>query len=460
MYDRPDTAPALTVSELNHSAKTLLESHFDFVRVEGEIGNFTAASSGHWYFNLKDANAQVRCAMFRNANSQVKLRPTGGDHVRIRARVSLYEARGEYQLIVQHLEPAGDGALQLAFEQLKRRLEAEGLFALERKQTVTRAARRVGVITSAAGAALHDILSVLARRSPMTEVFLYPVPVQGKEAPPAIVSALKQANTLHRNGTCPLDVLIVGRGGGSLEDLWAFNEEVVARAIADSELPVVSAVGHEVDFSIADFVADERAATPSAAAERVSIDQREWIQTLDRAEQALKTAIRRTVFRERERLNHLKARLRHPGLALANQRTDLERARRALQRSMAQKIDRERNTVSALEARLKAQHPSRMLSQLRADLPRQQHRLKRAIERKLVSARQSLEQQRRLLHSLGPENTLSRGYAIVETDDHHILRDATGVTVGTAITVRLARGRLGATVTRTDSTASKESTED
>ena len=222
--NHPNTA--LTVSELNREAKYLLESHFDWITVEGEIGNFTAASSGHWYFSLKDTDAQVRCAMFRRANGRVKTRPQQGDSVRIRAKVSLYEGRGEFQLICEHLEPAGAGALQLAFEKLKRQLSEEGLFAADSKQPVPHDASHVGVVTSATGAALQDILTVLERRSPHTQVYVFPVAVQGEGAAEQVAAAVTQANQLTKTGAIPLDVLIVGRGGGSLEDLWAFNEEV------------------------------------------------------------------------------------------------------------------------------------------------------------------------------------------------------------------------------------------
>ena len=281
------TPPSLSVSDLNREAKRLLESHFDWVWVEGEIGNFTAASSGHWYFSLKDADAQVRCAMFRRANSRVKTRPNQGDSVRIQAKVSLYEGRGEFQLICEHLEPAGAGALQLAFERLKKQLADEGLFGADAKRPIPNDAVTVGVITSATGAALQDILTVLERRSPHTRVYVFPVPVQGDGAAEQIADAIHQADHMASSGKLPLDVLIVGRGGGSLEDLWAFNEEVVARAIYAATVPTVSAVGHEIDFSIADLVADARAATPSAAAELISTDQNELLLHLDSLRGAL-----------------------------------------------------------------------------------------------------------------------------------------------------------------------------
>src|SRR5690625_2927780 len=268
MFNSPSSSgtgrDVLSVSQLNRRSKQILETHLPLVWVEGEVSNLSRPSSGHWYFTLKDDQAQVRCAMFRNRNQLVRFNPAQGQQLLLRARVSLYEGRGDYQLIVEHMEEAGFGALQRAFEELKTRLSQEGLFASERKRPLPTLPKHIGVITSPTGAAIRDILSVLKRRFPAVPVTVLPVPVQGKEAAPAIVSALDLANRSEL-----FDVLILARGGGSLEDLWPFNEEAVARAIYASRTPVVSAVGHEVDFSIADFVADVRAPTPSAAAELV-----------------------------------------------------------------------------------------------------------------------------------------------------------------------------------------------
>ena len=258
----PPSRHILTPSTLNRLVRDLLEDALPLVWIEGELSNVARPASGHLYFTLKDANAQVRCAMFRPKAIGLRFRPADGAHVLVRARVGLYEPRGEFQLVAEHMEPAGEGALQREFEQLKARLDAEGLFDRSRKRPLPAFARRIGVITSATGAAVRDVLSVLSRRWPLAEVDVLPVPVQGREAPPAIVSMLRRASASGR-----YDVLLLTRGGGSLEDLWAFNDEQVARAVHASAVPVVSAVGHEVDFSIADFVADLRAPTPSAAAE-------------------------------------------------------------------------------------------------------------------------------------------------------------------------------------------------
>ncbi len=448
MLSTSDSPNVFSVSELNQRAKNVLESHFDEIRVEGEIGDFTAASSGHWYFTLKDSDAQVRCAMFRGANGRVKVRPQKGDSVRVRGRISLYTNRGEYQLICQHLQPAGDGALQLAFERLKEKLQQEGLFSQDRKRPVSAEAMRVGVVTSATGAAIHDVLSVLARRSPMTEVFLFPVPVQGTEAPAAIQSAILQANDLHIRGDLPLDVLIVGRGGGSLEDLWAFNDEAVARAVAASTIPVVSAVGHETDFSICDFTADQRAATPSAAAELVSIDQAEWAQRFDRVAMMLQSTIERRLRAHTERLAQLRARLRHPGTVLARQQQDLIGTRKQLARLIKQNITQERRQLDYWQARLAARHPRTGLRLTAETLKLSKRQLRTVMNRRLQSSREQLAQQRRLLASLSPTNTLARGYAIVTTTGDQIVRSASEVSSTQPINVRLGEGELAATVTK------------
>ncbi len=446
MLPGTQTAPSCTVSELTRDVKVLLESHFDWVNVEGEIGDFTAASSGHWYFTLKDSKAQVRCAMFKRANMRVKVKPGRGDHVRIRARVSLYEARGEFQLICEHLAPAGDGSLQLAFEALKARLAAEGLFAPERKQPLPDDAQHIGVVTSASGAAIHDVLSVLERRSPRAVVRVYPVPVQGEGAGLQIAAAIDRAN--HFSQTCvhPIDVLIVTRGGGSLEDLWAFNEEVVARAIAASELPVISAVGHEVDFSIADFVADYRAPTPSAAAEVVTTDQLEWQQRLDHRQVRLHRAVQQHLLSAAQRLHHLQRRLRHPGQLLNQRRQTLGDSKRQLNRAIERRLERERASLKQLKLSLSRRHPQHAMAQRREQLSIHQQRLSAAMTRRLHSARDRLQQQTKLLETLGPQNTLARGYAIVTDEAGVAVRDSAQVALGATVDISLAVGRVGATI--------------
>ena len=439
--------PSLSVSDLNREAKRLLESHFDWVWVEGEIGNFTAASSGHWYFSLKDADAQVRCAMFRRANSRVKIRPNQGDSVRIRAKVSLYEGRGEFQLICEHLEPAGAGALQLAFERLKKQLADEGLFAPDTKRPIPNDAGTVGVITSATGAALQDILTVLERRSPHTRVYVFPVPVQGEGAAEQIAAAIHQADHMASSGKLPLDVLIVGRGGGSLEDLWAFNEEVVARAIYAATVPTVSAVGHEIDFSIADLVADARAATPSAAAELISTDQNELLLHLDSLRDALGRSLRRQFKRLNEQLVSLRKRVRHPGHALNQQRNNLMGLSTNLQRATERHVANRKAQARQLGIRLATQHPRQRLARHQVQAQQLSQQLQQRIRQRLRDLRSTVTHQEKLLASLGPEQTLSRGYAIVTGENGTVIRRATQAKAGDALRVKLDSGALTTTVT-------------
>lgn len=441
-----DTQPALTVSQLNREAKNLLERHFDWVWVEGEISQFTAASSGHWYFSLKDSDAQVRCAMFRRANGRAKIQPKTGDSVRIRARVTLYEGRGEFQLVCEHIEAAGAGALQIAFEQLKSRLAEEGLFASEHKQSIPNDAEHVGIVTSATGAALQDILTILERRSPHTRVYVFPVPVQGDGAAQRIADAINQADQLISDRKIRLDVLIVGRGGGSPEDLWAFNEEVVARALFAASVPTVSAVGHEIDFSIADLVADTRAATPSAAAELVSSDQTELLQQADQLSSRLDRAISRSINDIADQLSAVKKRIRHPGYALTQHRKTLLQLSGALQRSTERHITTRLTKAEQLTTRLTAQHPEQQLRRYRGENTRLQHRLLLQIKQKLQSVKAQALYQQKLLQSLGPEQTLNRGYAIVTDAQGNLVKDAGTTHRGDAVSIRLKQGQLTAEV--------------
>ena len=388
---------ALSVSELNHQARHLLEASFLQVWVEGELSSLSRPSSGHWYFSLKDKKCQVRCAMFRSFNQRVRETPREGDQVRIRGKVTLYENRGDFQVIVEQIEPAGAGALQQAFEALKARLQQEGLFAVARKKPLPALPRHIGVVTSATGAAIHDILTVLARRCPSIPITLYPTAVQGKAATNDIVRAIDAANA---HGVA--DVLIVGRGGGSLEDLWCFNEEAVARAIASSELPVVSAVGHEVDVTIADLVADLRAPTPSAAAEKISPDQEAWVKQLQESELRLAGATRRALARIGTSLQHLSARLRDPRRELMDK---------------AQRMDE-------LDARLgKA--------------------IRQTLERSDTRATHLAQ----TLNVVSPLATLGRGYAIVQDDSGGIVRNAGHLQTGDRVTARVSSGRIEAKVT-------------
>ncbi len=438
-----DARPAvLSVGQLNRLARQLLEDAFPMVWVEGELSNLSRPGSGHWYFTLKDAQAQVRCAMFRGQNIRVRFIPEAGQRLLVKGKLSLYEGRGDYQLIVEQMQPAGAGDLAAAFEQLKRRLAAEGLFEPGRKRALPRLPRHIGVVTSPTGAAIRDILTVLARRFPAIPVTVLPVPVQGDGAAAQIAAAIERGNRLASGGQLDLDVLIVGRGGGSQEDLWAFNEEVVARAIAASALPVVSAVGHEVDVAISDFVADARAPTPSAAAELLSPDRAEWLETLEHRRRRLLQAWRQQQVSRRQQLEARRARLRHPGERLRQQAQRLDELQARLQRGWQAGARRRLHRLELLRERLQRHSPAQHLRTLAERLRPLHGRLQRALDTDLARRRQHLAASAQLLNSVSPLNTLGRGFAIVQDAQGRILRDAREVSTGDAVSARLARGHL------------------
>ncbi len=443
-----DTRPrALSVSELNHQARHLLESSFMQVWVEGELSGFSRPSSGHWYFSLKDRKCQVRCAMFRGMNQRIRTPPKEGDQVRIRGKVTLYENRGDFQIIVEHVEPAGLGALQQAFEELKRKLLTEGLFEQARKKPLPSLPRHIGVVTSPAGAAIHDILTVLERRCPATPVTLYPTAVQGKAATADIVRAIEAAKT---HGVA--DVLIIGRGGGSLEDLWCFNEEAVARAIAACRIPTVSAVGHEVDVTIADFVADLRAPTPSAAAEKISPDQSDWLKKLRDREFRLSNAMGLALKRLGTQLGHMSARLRNPRRELLEKAQRMDELELRLRKAIRQRLTTVGVRNDHLRQRLVMQSPHRQLSDSQDALRRVSERLVSVMQQDLKQRRDNLEHAAQTLNVVSPLATLGRGYSIVRDNNGNILRDASNVNPGDTISARVARGEMTAKVTSVKST--------
>ncbi len=433
---------SISVSELNRQAKSLLEHSFMSLRVTGEISNMVRASSGHWYFTLKDERAQVRCAMFRGRNAQVRFRPQEGSQVLCTAKVSLYEGRGDFQLIVDAMQEDGQGQLQQAFDQLKARLQAEGLFAQERKRPIPTHPRTVGVVTSATGAALHDILTAFERRYPGLQVNLYPTLVQGTEAADQIVAAISLANR-HAEA----DVLIVGRGGGSLEDLWPFNEERVARAIIASDIPVVSAVGHEVDFSISDMVADLRAPTPTAAAELLSPDQRQIQQRLTQLQQGLQRRFDWQLKRQRERLAALRRQMRHPGDRIREQQQRCDDLEMRLQRAIQRRFELRRQRLAAASARLELQNPVRLLGKQRERLSDLHARLATRIDALIERRRLQLGQKVGRLNAISPLATLERGYSLTQTDSGELVRDARQLRTGSAVRVRLQSGAFSAEVT-------------
>jgi exodeoxyribonuclease VII large subunit len=453
LFDETERRP-LTVSELTESVRKALEARFASVWVEGEISNFKAHSSGHWYFTIKDEGAQLRAKCFRSANSRIRFRPKDGLHVRARGRLTVYEARGDYELIVEALDPVGAGALQVAFEQLRDRLQAEGLFAPELKRALPVFPGRVGIVTSPTGAAIRDILNVISRRTRTVHVLFSPARVQGEGAGPDIARAIRLINDYHQRAQREgrpgdlVDVLIVGRGGGSTEDLWAFNVEEVARAIRGSAIPVISAVGHETDFTIADFVADQRAPTPSAAAELVAAREDQICSAIAQMGQSLSRLMRYKIISARTRVqdqalsrvfDEVRARLHAAGSATSS-------AQHRLQILVNQVVR---------DAHLRADPLSRSLapSQLRARLAEARVRFESAysschvaLEKQLETAARSLGVAAASLDALSPLAVLQRGYAIAQKQDGSLLRDAKSVSIGDSVKVRLAKGRLTAKV--------------
>jgi len=426
--DDQQTGNIYSPSELNHEARIHLEAGFGRVWVEGEISNLSRPASGHMYFSLKDAKAQISCALFRSNTYGINFKPENGMLVRARGRVSLYEARGNYQLIADSLVRAGEGLLRAKFELLKNNLEAEGLFSEANKKPLPRFPLRIAVVTSPSGAALRDILNVLQRRWPLAKVRVYGVPVQGDEAAPAIVDALDAVN---RHGWA--EVIVAGRGGGSLEDLWAFNEEIVARAIYASVLPVVSAVGHEIDFSISDFVADLRAPTPSAAAELISPDQGVLTQSLATVGDRLQQRMRYVLQRLSQQLDHLNHRLQqqHPGQRLLQHRKLLQQARHRLQLAGARIVPERQRYLQDLV----------------------HHRLLPAGKRIVPERRRGLQDLVRTLNAVSPLPTLARGYAIVtDAESGAAISSVKDVRPKQVLVTQLGDGRVRSSVDEVDET--------
>ena len=429
----------ISVSELNRDAKRILEAEFPMLYVEGEISNFARPRSGHWYFTLKDERAQVRCAMFKNRNHLVRFAPKDGQQVIVRGRISLYEGRGEYQMIAEFLEESGEGALRRAFDQLRNNLQREGLFDAERKKPIPELPRHIAIITSPQGAAIRDVVSVMKRRFPAIHLSVIPVQVQGDGSVPQIVDALEFANRYEDD---PFDLVLLTRGGGSLEDLWSFNTEPVARAIATSRLPVVAAVGHESDVSIADFVADLRAPTPSAAAELITPDSDVMSDQLEDIRSRITQIIYQQIDDNHREINHLQRRLRHPANHLEELTQRIDDVEHRLTRSM-QTIIRDK---TAYIASLHLTNPQSVLHAGKAEL--------RRLSEKLQSAQSALQKQHvaslaefaAKLDALSPLATLQRGFAIVTDSDAHVLTSATDVQPGDRIRARLSDGAVSAEV--------------
>ncbi len=444
-HSTADTEPhVFSVSELNRTVRDVLEGAFGPVWIEGELSNLACPASGHMYFSLKDRDAQVRCAMFRGRNRLLDFAPEAGMMVRARARVGLYEPRGEYQLIVEQMEPAGAGALARAFEELKKKLAAEGLFAAEDKRALPAIPARIGIVTSATGAAIRDALHVLARRFPAIPVIVYPVPVQGTQSAPEIVRMLGVAG---RRAEC--DVLLLIRGGGSLEDLWSFNEEAVARAIRACPIPIVSGVGHEVDVTIADFAADRRAPTPSAAAELVSPDAASLLRGLSALEKRLSNAGRSLLRDAGQRHETLRQRLyrQHPERRLQQLQQRRDELTLRLQRAVGRMLAARRTDLEHARNRLHYNAPTHRIQRLRD----RHHQAERGLRSSMISALQErhgrIRTLSRALDAVSPLATLGRGYALVRRgDDGRPVTDARQAAAGDALDIRLAHGRLDARV--------------
>ena len=449
LFDETERRP-LTVSELTESVRKAIEARFAAVWVEGEISNFKAHSSGHWYFTIKDETAQLRAKCFRSTNTRIRFKPTDGLHVRARGRLTVYAPRGEYELVVEALDPVGAGALRIAFEQLRDRLQAEGLFAPELKRKLPVLPQRVGVITSPTGAALRDILNVISRRTRTVHVLFCPARVQGEGAGRDIARAIKFVNAHHARAVREgrkndlVDVLIVGRGGGSTEDLWAFNEEEVARAIRGSAIPVISAVGHETDVTIADFVADKRAATPSAAAELVAAQEDLICNTLDRLGQQLARLVRFKVSMARNRVQEqaLSQAFDEVRGQLRSAHRSTETATHHLRLIVSRAFAGARSRVDATAQRLSPAQLETRLASARARFAAADNSVRNAAEIQMGTAQRKLALAAASLDALSPLAVLKRGYAIAEDVDGKLLRDAESVKVGDAVKVRLEKGRL------------------
>ena len=431
----------LSVSELNRKVKQMLEIHLPLLWVEGEISNFSSPSSGHWYFSLKDARSQVRCAMFKNRNCLTKIKPTNGTKVRLRARVSLYEGRGDYQLIVEHMEDAGIGDLQKQFDLLKTKLADKGLFNPEHKKALPENPRKIAIITSPTGAAIHDILSVMKRRMPSIHVTIFPTLVQGDDAAMQIIDAIQNADS-----NMQFDLILITRGGGSIEDLWAYNNEHLANSIFSCNTPIVSAVGHEIDFTIADFVADLRAPTPSSAAEIICPDAQKIIENLKQVEHKFTLLIDNIIHKKSNELLKIKSKIKHPSDIIQQniQRVDLIEQRLAL--AANQTILHNDKKLSDLSHKLTLASPKHHINRSKNTLDSQNRRLVIAIKNYLYKQKNAFNHTLNLLDAVSPLNTMARGYAIATDNNDKVVHSVENLEVGQSIHVHLADGTITSTI--------------
>jgi exodeoxyribonuclease VII large subunit len=436
----PENRDVLSVSALNRRVSGVLEQQFPLLWVQGEVSNFVAAASGHWYFSLKDATAQVRVVMFRQRASLSEFTPRNGDQIQVRCRVTFYEPRGDFQLGAESIRRAGAGDLFAQFERLKRLLQAQGLFDPERKRAIPAQVQRLVVVTSSKGAALHDVLTTLNKRAPNVEVIIVPALVQGAEASQSLLKALELAKVVHQHH--PIEVLLLVRGGGAMEDLWAFNDELLARAIVAFPVPVISGVGHETDFTIADFVADLRAATPTAAAIAAVPDQSQYQEQLKQIARSLSTEFHNLVDRQWQRLDFAIRLLRSPQDQLAQQTSRLEQLQQRLTRSFATGFSKNVSRVEHAQVRLRK--PSAALA--RGQMMQLQARLVREMQQQLTSRRSRLEALAENCRLVSPQAVLDRGFALVTDERGGVIRNSDQVTKGQALHLNLQNGALIATV--------------
>ena len=441
-----NTQEIISVSEINRRAKSILEENFPFVWIQGEVSNFFSAASGHWYFSLKDESSEIRCAMFANKSHRITFEPKDGDHLVLNGTLSIFEGRGQYQIIVEHIELAGEGALLKAFEELKKKLLTEGLFDDSHKKKLPSYPRSIAVVTSPDGAVIQDIINVLSRRSPFFNLTVVPTLVQGEKAAPLICEALNKASNLEN-----IDLIILARGGGSIEDLWAFNNEEVARAIVNCPIPLVSAVGHETDFTISDFVADIRAPTPSIAAEIISQPYSELKETLEGYQSYLLKSFESQFDSQRTRITNLIKRIRHPGDKLREIGQKVDYLETALIQEMHQKVSFKKNQLNLSQLSLQQNSPQNKVKEAKVYLQNASKDLLKAFNLKIERKRKLLGELVATIEAVSPLSVLARGYSIISTEpEGKILSSSDQVKIGQTISAVLNKGSIKAEVKSKD----------
>ena len=441
-----NTQEIISVSEINRRAKSILEENFPFVWIQGEVSNFFSAASGHWYFSLKDESSEIRCAMFANKSHRITFEPKDGDHLVLNGTLSIFEGRGQYQIIVEHIELAGEGALLKAFEELKKKLLTEGLFDDSLKKKLPSYPKGIAVVTSPDGAVIQDIINVLSRRSPFFDLTVVPTLVQGEKAAPLICEALNKASNLEN-----IDLIILARGGGSIEDLWAFNNEEVARAIVSCPIPLVSAVGHETDFTISDFVADIRAPTPSIAAEIISQPYSELKETLEGYQSYLLKSVESQFDSQRTRITNLIKRIRHPGDKLREIGQKVDYLETALIQEMHQKVSFKKNQLNLTQLSLQQNSPQNKVKEAKVYLQNASKDLLKAFNLKIERKRKLLGELVATIEAVSPLSVLARGYSIISSEpEGKILSSSNQVKIGQTISAVLNKGRIKAEVKSKD----------